>query len=664
MITCGTRTVMGNSFIGENALPKFRNRNHMMPLDGQKLLPEELEGYGYETGDRCLPYKWQDLFSRKLVETAIKTIVLENDYIRAEFWPDYGMRLASLIRKEDGCELLFSNPVLQFSNLAIRRAWFSGGIEWNCGQRGHTFTTCSPLFVAKMADETGDEFLRAFEFERQKGLYWSIDFHLGKDDRYLWAYARIVNPRKEAVPFYWWTNIAVPEEKGMRIFSGTSEVIYIDADSFKSENAVRIMAHGKLPFLNIKPGVDYSYPENFSDYSNEYFFQNSRKLSQTWEAAAYQNGHVFFDRSDTDLAYHKMFCWGGGNGGRHWRKFLSPGHDGNYVELQAGYCRTQSHGCDIKAESEIDFVQVFGAFDGAAYIGDGDYNERRAVIYEKIDSLISESEINKRKELYRKDKTKLPDCFISYGSGFGALETLRDSSSVPSGFFFPADSIRGEAEPWLRILNGEGIRDEEIPVSFMTDLRWLPYLESAKDKNKTLLNLIGVMYLENEMDTEAEACFQAALDKQKNAFSLRCLSVMAQQQGNVEEAVSLMNECVFLDNRREYCEEYADILVAAERWKELWTFYNNLPDAIKEDERLMLSVIPAACALKQISFLDECYSKNFAVIREGERKYTDCYFVYQAMKISEKENIPLTDDLIEKCRKNNCIPIENDFRLA
>ena len=108
------------------------------------------------------------------------------------------------------------------------------------------------------------------------------------------------------------------------------------------------------------------------------------------------------------------------------------------MELQAGYCRTQSHGCDIKAESEIDFVQVFGAFDGAAYIGDGDYNERRAVIYEKIDSLISESEINKRKELYRKDKTKLPDCFISYGSGFGALETLRDSSSVPSGFFFPA----------------------------------------------------------------------------------------------------------------------------------------------------------------------------------------------------------------------------------
>ena len=79
MITCGTRTVMGNSFIGENALPKFRNRNHMMPLDGQKLLPEELEGYGYETGDRCLPYKWQDLFSRKLVETAIKTIVLENN---------------------------------------------------------------------------------------------------------------------------------------------------------------------------------------------------------------------------------------------------------------------------------------------------------------------------------------------------------------------------------------------------------------------------------------------------------------------------------------------------------------------------------------------------------------------------------------------------------
>ena len=664
MITCGIRKIKGNSFIGENRLPKFRNRNHMMPLDGSKLLPEELKGYGYETGDRCLPYKWQDLFSRQQEETEIKTIILENDFLRCEFWPDYGMRLMSMIRKNDGCELLFSNPVLQFSNLAIRRCWFSGGIEWNCGQRGHAFTTCSPVFAAKMKGEEDEEFLRVFEYERQKGLYWSLDFHLGNDDRYLWVYARVVNPRDIAQPFYWWTNIAVKEEPGVRIFSGTSEVIYIDADSFRKENATRIMAHGRLPYLGIKEGVDYSYPENFTDYSNEYFFQNEKKPENTWEAATYSNGHVFFDRSDETLAYHKMFCWGGGNGGKHWREYLSPGSDGNYIELQAGYCRTQSHGCDISAHSTIDFVQVFGSFEADKGFGDGDYDQRRRFVYAEIDNLIKTEEIGKRKHLYRTYNSLKPEVFLSYGSGFGALESMRDNTITPEGFYFPYDSIKGEAELWLNILEGNDIADDNIPVSYMTDLRWAHYLESELPGNSNLLNLLGVMYLENEMDKEAESYFKQSLSIKHNAFALRCLSVMKQQQGDMDGAVKLMEECVSIDKCREYSEEYAELLTNTGHWEVAWNYYDNLPPELKKDERLILSVLPAACKLGKFEFLKECYSKTFSVVREGERNYTDCYFVYQAMTEAREKSISLTDELIAKYRRKNSIPIEHDFRLA
>ena len=99
-----------------------------------------------------------------------------------------------------GKELLFRNSALRIADLAIRRAWFSGGIEWNIGQLGHTFTTCDDLFVAVM-DTAEGQFLRCFEYERCKGLYWSVDFHLPDGDDFLSCYVRIVNRKDVTVPF-------------------------------------------------------------------------------------------------------------------------------------------------------------------------------------------------------------------------------------------------------------------------------------------------------------------------------------------------------------------------------------------------------------------------------------------------------------------------------
>ena len=114
MISVEVKKIMGNAYLGLNRLAKFRSRPHERILDDSFLLEEEKKGYGYETGDRFLPYKWQDLYSRERREIEVSTIVMENDHVRAEFYPRYGMRLASLIQKDGSGEILFSNPVLQF----------------------------------------------------------------------------------------------------------------------------------------------------------------------------------------------------------------------------------------------------------------------------------------------------------------------------------------------------------------------------------------------------------------------------------------------------------------------------------------------------------------------------------------------------------------------
>ena len=664
MISVEVKKIMGNAYLGLNRLAKFRSRPHERILDDSFLPEEEKKGYGYETGDRFLPYKWQDLYSRERSEIEVRTIVMENDHVRAEFYPQYGMRLASLIQKDGSGEILFSNPVLQFGNLAIRRAWFSGGIEWNFGQLGHSFATCEPLFVSRMKDENGEEFLRTFEYERQKGLYWSIDFHLGRDDRFLFAYGRFVNPRDEKQPFYYWTNIAVPEEKGMRIYSGTNDVIFIDSRSLMSEDAVRVMAHGRLPYLGIKEGVDYTYPENFTDYSNEYFFQNPARADASWEAAAYCGGRVFFDRCDESLRYHKMFCWGGEPGGRHWRDYLCEEGKGDYVELQAGFSPTQVHGEDIAAHSMRDFIQCFGLFTGSSDFTHGDYDSGKNGIYEKIESLVPQAELFERKQRYAASSSLVPGDFLQYGSGYGALEAVRDSSITPDGFYFPPDSIKDEERVWLGVLEGRTPPPDDIPSSYMTDERWKPYIEKLDGKNFSTFNILGVMALEAEKDDEAETYFRTSLSLKENAFAYRCLAIMRKMQGMDDEAVSLMKKAVSLDSCREMAEEYASLLIDRKMYGEAWEYYFSLDEDVRSDERLSITMMPAACALGRKDFLEAQFERDFAVIREGERNYTDSYFAYQAMNEAEKNGIPYTQELVRRFEKENRIPFRHEFRLG
>lgn len=664
MISVEVKKIMGNAYLGLNRLAKFRSRPHERILDDSFLPEEEKKGYGYETGDRFLPYKWQDLYSRERSEIEVRTIVMENDHVRAEFYPQYGMRLASLIQKDGSGEILFSNPVLQFGNLAIRRAWFSGGIEWNFGQLGHSFATCEPLFVSRMKDENGEEFLRTFEYERQKGLYWSIDFHLGRDDRFLFAYGRFVNPRDEKQPFYYWTNIAVPEEKGMRIYSGTNDVIFIDSRSLMSEDAVRVMAHGRLPYLGIKEGVDYTYPENFTDYSNEYFFQNPARADASWEAAAYCGGRVFFDRCDESLRYHKMFCWGGEPGGRHWRDYLCEEGKGDYVELQAGFSPTQVHGEDIAAHSTRDFIQCFGLFTGSSDFTHGDYDSGKNGIYGKIESLVSRTELSERKQRYAASSSLVPGDFLQYGSGYGALEAVRDSSITPDGFYFPPDYIKDEERVWLGVLEGRTPPPDDIPSSYMTDERWKPYIEKLDGKNFSTFNILGVMALEAEKDDEAETYFRTSLSLKENAFAYRCLAVMRKMQGMDDEAVSLMKKAVTLDSCREMAEEYAALLIDRKLYEEAWEYYFSLDEDVRSDERLSITMMPAACALGRKDFLESQFERDFAVIREGERNYTDSYFAYQAMNEAEKNGIPYTQELVRRFEEENRIPFRHEFRLG
>ena len=85
--------------------------------------------------------------------------------------------MISLYDKQGRRELLFDNPVLQFANLAIRNAWFSGGVEWNGPLYGHSLLTCSPVFAGLVETPRGP-LLRLYEFDRALETTWQVDVFL------------------------------------------------------------------------------------------------------------------------------------------------------------------------------------------------------------------------------------------------------------------------------------------------------------------------------------------------------------------------------------------------------------------------------------------------------------------------------------------------------
>lgn len=163
---------MSNLSIQSLAIPAadLGPENPLIPIDSKVSpkrrefppdLPEEnLENMTYGYLSSVYPYTIQDGFNRQLKPRDFQVAVLENEILRATFLLEFGGRLWSLIHKPSGRELLQVNPVFQLANLALRNAWFSGGVEWNIGTLGH-----SP-FACRIERNSGMPILCFYEWER------------------------------------------------------------------------------------------------------------------------------------------------------------------------------------------------------------------------------------------------------------------------------------------------------------------------------------------------------------------------------------------------------------------------------------------------------------------------------------------------------------------
>lgn len=680
--------IRGAPLEGENPLPKFRARTPSYPkVEGE--FPEELN-VGNGSHVKVLPYTMQDRYSRKRIPLKLKCLVLENEYLKAQFLPEYGGRLHSLYDKVNRQELLFTNTVIQPGNLAIRNAWLSGGIEWNIGSLGHTFTTCDNVFCAKLDDGEGNTFIRIYEFERLKSIFWQVDFHLPDGAKHLITHVRMVNPFPVGTTTYWWSNVAVPDNGKTRILaSGKNVISFVDGK----------MMFETLPTLKAMPG-DVSYP-SVATRSYDFFIQPNFREECTWEASAYDNGVVFYERSTPPLSYKKLYCWGTHYAGYHWQEFLSEPGKGYYAEIQAGIAPSQLHDKLLPANSTYEWTQCFGGIKcdtDALYAPD--YCRAREYLDGVIDRNISTNDILALDEKLKKlaDIPVTEDKIIHTGSGFGAIEAMRmakdGDGKVPETMCFPAFTIGKREYPWKHLIEIGVLPDEDprfyIPT-FMTSDKWLKHIEASLEREggRTWYSLMqygtaiydGVdntkyatdAYTDEDRDSraeKAEAAWLESISLTPSYLVYRNLAVLEMQRGNnakAEEYYEKTLTCAGVYDDYATVSEYLDVLKNVGKYDRLWEIYLTLPESCKAD-RINITAACAAVKLDKLEYLKSFFDCEHYDIREGEDSMTHIWFEYCARRMAKERGIEPTDDalnaLIDEAWDSCPPPRDIDFRQS
>ena len=133
--------------------------------------------------------------------------------------------------------------------------------------------------------------LRLYEWERFRQGPFQIDAWLPPGSPVLFLYIRICNPHETDLPFYWWSNIAVPETPETRVICPSDTAYCL---GFEPNRLI------KTP-LPISQGRDLTYPKNDS-HAADIFFE-VREHNYPWITAVDGDGTGFFQISlSSDLA--------------------------------------------------------------------------------------------------------------------------------------------------------------------------------------------------------------------------------------------------------------------------------------------------------------------------------------------------------------------------
>lgn len=651
----------------ENPLPDILDNQyiHASYKLSDKITEEESRFIGKGMINTLLPYLHQDGYDRNKKLRKFKAVVLENKYLKAVFLPEVGGRLWSLYDKEEKRELLYVNPVFQPCNLALRNAWFSGGVEFNVSIKGHNMLTCSTLYAEKRVDKEGREFVSMYEYERKRGVVYSINVYLPEDSKVLYVKDVIENTGDKDTYMYWWSNIAVDETRETRVIVPTHESFV----SFYNED------HYVLDKTNIPNAfnTDASYPVNLARSLD--FFYKIPKENDKWIATADKDGKGLLHFSENKLQARKLFLWGTGKGGRHWNEFLSV-ENSAYIEIQAGLLNTQLEHFIMPKQSKIEFVEAYALMSG----------DKEKLHSPDFDVAINE--VNKKLYSYTCGKspeeyltTIFPDiynskvlCEYTRGSGWGYIENIirKEQGQPPISEIFQRFEGDEITDKWNALITNGAfpkIDASEIPNGYAVGKYIIDALkrsiQNGNDNFATRLYL-GVALYENGDAEGANSEWEQSYRITPNAWAYRnSASYYANVKGDYEKARNLIKTAYSLKTDNvSLAKACGKLLVDGGYYTDWLELYEGMPNSLKDNGRLKLLKAKALIALDRLEEAEKIVNKNFemADIKEGELSISALWFEMYKKKLMKMEGMT-ENEALSVVKDRYPLPYELDFRM-
>ena len=616
----------------------------------ERITEQDRKYIGQGMVSTLLPYTITDGYNRERKVRAFNAAILENEYIRAVFLPELGGRLWSLYDKKMDRELLYKNDVFQPANLALRNAWFSGGVEWNVGIKGHNPLTCSTLFAQKTYNENGDEVLRMFEFERIREIVYVIEATL--KDHALVMKMTIENTSDKDKYMYWWSNIAVPETPKTRVLTPCEDAFFC----FYSDGAY-FLDRTAMPYVD---NLDVTYASN-SPRSRDFFFDIPDEEDK-WIASVDEDGKGLFQSSDPLLKGRKLFVWGTHAGGRHWNEWLSQ-DAGAYIEIQAGILKTQLEHFIMPKNSVITWKECYCGVSIDPEIAHGEF---RAASKE-VGKFASEQKYLLSDELFNIAKCDTPDI---YGSGWGALENKLRTTPISNVCTFPEDSMNAEQADWLDLLEGKGLPSHsagDTITSYVVGKDWIKLMEEHPTGDWYYYNHLGVMrYADGDHDGAAE-CFKASIKAEDNAWARRNL---AQIQKNIWKDVhsAAENMAAAMKLVPDYIPlavETAYTLMNDGQYNEYIELYHNFSDTLKANGRLKMVLGACYAKIGDTERAREIINPDLQVddIKEGEYALSAIWADIYRRVVADELGVSFDEVTEEQALEKYPLPYSLDYRM-
>lgn len=597
---------------------------------------EIFEAYGRKSNS--YPYTQFNGYSRELKEQETLTAVLENDALKAVFLPEVGGRLWELWDKKTGKNLLYTNDVLRYSNLAIRNAWFSGGVEWNIGIIGHTPFTTERMNTCTLEDEKGNPVLRMYAYERVRNVEYQMDFWLEEEQSFLNARIRVLNSSRDVVPMYWWSNMAVPEHKNGRLVVPADE-------AFKGTGAkVEKVA---IPMVD---GVDISYYQDIPRQID--FFFHIMDEEPKYIINTDEDGYGLFHLSTKRLRARKLFSWGHNQGSEKWQRFLTE-DAGDYIEIQAGVGKTQ-YGClPMAPNTAWEWLEQYGPIVVEKEVRELPYEELR----EKMTSYAKKAQEDRKIEQVLKETkalAKKPGEMYCYGESYGALEVIRREhlKERPLSDHLDYGTTDRSEDIWVEFLKTGVMPEREveaIPDRYQCQDSYMKLLLAKQEENKdnwTYHYHLGLFYYYKE---EWEKCveeMQASLNCKESAWAYHGLASVLFTMDQKEQAVeAILKGIKMRDYDVSYVKDGFRILLLSEVYDRIVEIFPLLPENTASNSRIyfgyMMAMTYTGSGKEVYKFLQDHPTFVVDDIRECEESIGTLYErAYEAQFGEKPESIP------------------------